>query len=254
MDESDITYYYAGQGYLYVAERREDGTTKAYRNLGTISSLILKMRDNSVYHRSSRSAGTPRDMMVSKGLDVDYEVAVENIVKENLALFTRGEFTPVGAGGITQYLEVELGGTLALSKIRVSGAVVTNQAGDVTYLVDVNYTLNAENGSITIKPDQSLAENQLANGQIIAVSYSYAEQFVIDPFVYQVKEYALRFEGLNIAESQSPVVVEIHRASQRIVNQLVLLSGAATQLIVTGAVLQDIKKPGNQYFRELVLA
>jgi hypothetical protein len=64
------------------------------------------------------------------------------------------------------------------------------------------------------------------------------------------QEYALRFEGLNTAESNEPVLIEVFRISADILKELALISDKVQAFELAGSVLLDNTRPtGSKFFK-----
>lgn len=84
----------------------------------------------------------------------------------------------------------------------------------------------------------------------LQVNYTYSSQAQIDALTEPLQEYFLRFEGLNTANTNQPVVIEVFRFSNDPLKELALLSDNFGSFDITGSVLADSTKVvGSQYFR-----
>lgn len=82
----------------------------------------------------------------------------------------------------------------------------------------------------------------------LTVSYTYAAQQKIGAYTRGAKELYLRFEGLNTAEDESPVVVTAFKFSVDPAQELALLSDGLQQFVMEGSVLADTTQPGDSKF------
>lgn len=88
------------------------------------------------------------------------------------------------------------------------------------------------------------------DGVDLTADYSYADQKRVDALTVGVKELFLRFEGLNTAEDNAPVVVEIFKFNTDPLKELALIGDGVQQFVLEGSVLADnTKVTGSKYFK-----
>jgi hypothetical protein len=143
----------------------------------------------------------------------------------------------------------KVGDEVALSGFTGAGAGVLN--GVKTAITAI--------GTGTIEVDINTSGLTLAAGgvqfidtpQVLTVSYSYAAQQLVDSLTAGLPENWLRFEGLNTADNNSPVVVDIFRFSNDPLKELALISDAFGQFVLEGSVLKDKTRPAgvSNYFQ-----
>lgn len=76
-------------------------------------------------------------------------------------------------------------------------------------------------------------------GVHLLVSYAYQAQDLVDALAVQEEEVYLRFEGLNTAEGDEPVVIEIFRVGIAPIAELALFGDAVQQATITAEVFSD---------------
>jgi hypothetical protein len=80
-------------------------------------------------------------------------------------------------------------------------------------------------------------------------AYSYTAQYLTNSLTQPITEVWLRFEGLNTAESNQPVVVDVFRFSTDPLKELDLISDTFSEFALEGIALADATKPvGSQFF------
>lgn len=86
-------------------------------------------------------------------------------------------------------------------------------------------------------------------GMPATVSYTYASQYRVDALTQGAKELYMRFEGLNTAEGNAPVVVEVYKFLTDPLKELSLISDAIQQFTLEGSVLADpLQTTGSKFF------
>lgn len=91
-------------------------------------------------------------------------------------------------------------------------------------------------------------------GQALSADYDYADQYLVDAMTEGAQEMYMRFEGLNTADSNNPVVVEVFKFSVDPLKELSLIGDGIGQFTLEGSVLADPLQPtGSQFFKQTLL-
>lgn len=248
-------YYYHGVGDILISERSlTTGKPIGYKDIGRVSSVTLIVKDNIIEHREHRTRRSERDFMLVRNSTVDIEMKVEQLNPENIAMFMASACEPVPA--VTGYEMTQIvspGFRYGFEHLNVDTVDIKSEDGSILYILDSNYKINAAKGALEILSGQPTI-NPITPGQTLLIKYNAPSQRRIEFGTEPRKEYCLRFEGLNIAESNSPVVIECYRVGFYLLNQFRVQDTKSSDLTVRGALMQDTLKPeGSQFFRELVL-
>lgn len=87
------------------------------------------------------------------------------------------------------------------------------------------------------------------NGTSLLVTYTYADQYRVDALTQPLTDISIRFEGLNTAEENSPVVVELFKFAADPLKELSLISDTIGQFQLEGALLYDASRStGSKFF------
>lgn len=179
------------------------------------------------------------------GVTFKAKLADLNIV--NMARAVLGTVNPQDAGTVADVPYVaRLGGLIPLPHINVSSLVL--KKGSTVVASAGNFDLLPE--GIWIRADAAA----LTEADAITVSYSYADQVVIEALTSKASELTLRFGGLNEADSGRAVVMDLWRVSQGVTKQLTLIKKGFGALDIEGEVLQDPTKSGvgiSRYMRTI---
>jgi formyltetrahydrofolate synthetase len=162
----------------------------------------------------------------------------------NLADALRGSSAAVVAGSVTDApIKARLGKIVALEHVKVSTVAVKD--GATPLVSGTDYTVNEEAGSVKF----ASTITGVTDGDALTVSYSYAAQTKVDALTEGAKELYMRFEGLNTAEGNDPVVVEVFKFLTDPLKELALISDAIQQFTLEGSVLADpTKTTGSKFF------
>jgi hypothetical protein len=133
---------------------------------------------------------------------------------------------------------------VSLAHIKVSNVVVKH--GNTTLVAGTDYFVNADAGSIKFA-DTIIG---VADGDALTVDYQFADQLVVDALTQGAKELYMRFEGLNTAEGNDPVVVEVFKFSTDPFKELALIGDTVQSFVLEGSVLADgSRSVGSKYFK-----
>lgn len=250
--------YFSGQGIVMLATRDVNGNPEGFVNIGNVSALSISQEQTKVEHTESSTGNRSVDAVITTDTTVSVSMTLEAIHKENLALGMFGSATTVAAGAVTnESVKAYLGKTVALSKPNVSAVVVTDVGGVITYILGSNYTINAEAGSINILDSaaQALATNPITEGQLLEVDYTFTAHDKMNAFTTAAPERWLRFEGLNTADGNKPVIVNIYKFRFDPFAELALINDEFAQFVVEGEVLSDATKTsGSKHYDVTVVA
>lgn len=240
-----VDHYFSGQGVVLLAERDPaNGKPKGFVSVGNVSALALSVATSVLEHKESHTGQRGTDLRLTTETKVTLSMTMENFIAENLARVSRGQTTKVATGSATgEALKFYPGMVVPLAHIKVS-AVVINNAG--TPLVEgTDYEVNEEAGSIKFAPVVA----SLVEGAALTANYTYADQFRVDALTAGAKELYMRFEGLNTAEENAPVVVEVFKFSTDPFQELALIADTVQSFVLEGSVLADgFRTTGSKYF------
>lgn len=199
---------------------------------------------------SALGGGTHSELRRVTGVNFKAKLADLNIA--NLARAVRGTVEAQNAGTVTDApYTATLGSLVPLPHTGVSGLSVKKgaTAGAATAVTaSGNYELLPE--GIWLMD----AAPGLADGDKLWVSYSFADQVVIEALTAATPQLYIRFAGLNEVDSGKPNVVDLWRVSQGVTKQLALINKGFTTLDIEGEVLKDPTKTGvgiSQYMRTI---
>ena len=183
--------------------------------------------------------GTHAELRRITGVTFKAKLADLNIV--NLSRALRATVALEDAGTVTDApYTAKLGALIALPHTGVTGLTVKKgaTAGAATAVAAGNYELRPE--GLWIQED---AAGVVADDKLW-LSYSHADQVVIEALTSATPELYIRFAGMNEVDSGKPSIVDLWRVSQGITKQLSLINKGFTTLDIEGEVLKDPTKTG----------
>lgn len=134
------------------------------------------------------------------------------------------------------------------STIVVSSATLLGSAAGVE---DTDFTINDTGGSITIIATSTIFATGISSMEL---AYTHSAHEQVDALTTGKQEKWLRFEGLNTARGNKPVIVDIFKFAPNPLAEQQLINEEITQLTITGKALADSLRPTgtSQFFRELI--
>lgn len=182
-----------------------------------------------------------------------------------MALGLRAEVTKKAAGTVTEEdLVYGAGLIFPLAHVSVSALVIKTKEATPKTLVAYgsgadttadgkwDYKVNDAAGSVQWATTPKTAG--LTAKQVVTAAYSYAGQQIVQPFTKGSIERFLRFEGLNTAEENKPVVVEVFRWSADPAKALDLINDNVANMPLSASALMDNTRPAGEskFFRQIL--
>ncbi|HBY9741559.1 TPA: hypothetical protein MJA79_18745 [Klebsiella pneumoniae] len=222
------TYYY-GQGKVYLARRDINGRPGAYRWLGDVSELAITLAFEQNVSKISRRGRLFNSRRFISGYTGSLAATWHNFSSDNLSLLLRGEATKTAASIVDREVlpaGINAGDRISLAHQNVWGVEIAGLTKGKDYIVDAVW------GAIQflITPPQ----------QPVELGYQHAGTTSVPIVSNSEHEFALRFEGINLAERNSMVLVELYRLSY---NPL-----AGWQLITSGTSLAGLETTAELLF------
>lgn len=252
------TYYYSGQGVVMLGELDEDNKLLGLTPLGNVPNLEITVDVSVEEHNESQSGQRGTDMRKEKDTKVGIKMTCQNFVRDVMAMFLRGTVTLIAAGEVTTgALVCRLGKIMPLPHIKISDVVLKKGTTALVAYVDddtpYDYAVNADAGSIRFAATP--ATSGLVDDDDLTIAYDYAAQAQVDSLTTGAVARFLRFEGLNTADENRPVIVEAFRCQFDPAKVLSLISDELAQSFeLEGSILADLSRTsGSKYFRERML-
>lgn len=233
--------YFSGQGKVFLASAA-NGVPGAFRYVGN-AKLSLALSSDVVEHQESTSGNRLTDARLVRTKKAEATLTLEEWTAENLALAFYGQSAAIAAGTVTA--EALTTGLVAndyvrLAKPDVSSVVVKDSAGaPATLVAGTHYNVSsAKHGAL-----QFLNVGTFV--QPFKVDYSYAGGTNIALFTQPAPERWLRFEGINTADNNKAVLIELYRAAFDPSKALDVITEDFGKLELAGACLYDSTKVGD---------
>lgn len=251
--------YYSGQGCLFVADRDAFGFIGPYREVGNVSELTVTLDATVAEHKESCSGSRLTDARIVTELNASVSMTLQNFTKENLALLFAGDVldnagstVPVGLAYNVSTQPEPTAGTNVLFRNETSGSVVL-PIGSKFFLKHMNtssvnirnngsiitpsgnYTIDLVTGEVTLLATQTIITQAWLTADYTFAAYSGARMLknAIN------KPRAFLFRGLNTADSNSKVRVELFNVVLDPAQSFDVLTEEFAEFQVEGSVLYD---------------
>jgi hypothetical protein len=246
-------HYYSGQGVVMVGNRDPlTGKPLGLIPVGNVSDLKIAIQTTVIEHKESQTGQRGIDLRLTTQTKATLSMTMENFNAANLAVALRGTATTVAGGTVTgEAHQVIPGGVAPLDHMNVSAVTVTGAGtayvDDIT-TPDWGHKINLDAGSVLVR-DTNAGTNGLVS---ITVNYTYGEQYQVEALNVGMQEKYLRFEGLNTADGDASVVIEVFKFSVDPLKELSMISDTVQQFVLEGNVLADqLRTTGSKYFKEM---
>ena len=227
--------YFSGQGRVFIGARTSGGNPAGLNFVGNVPDLKVSLSVETLEHQESQSGQRLTDLQIIKGKKGEFACTLEELIPSNLELALYGSTTVVTTGTVTDEAiatTAETNKLYLLGKQNVSSLVV--KAGATT-VANTKYTVNAKHGSFQFTDVTGVT------GAITA-SYSYGAANVTAMFTQPLPERWVRFEGLNTADGNKEVVIDLYRVAINPAKELSVITSDLLKFELSGQVLADLTR------------
>jgi hypothetical protein len=235
--------YFSGQGKVFIAPLI-NGVPGQFRWLGNVPDFKPTFDTSKLEHKESYTGQRLLDKVITTENKSKISAELEDWSKENVALAVRGSVSNGTAGTVAPGTpEVSPAGLVAgsiwaLKHTKVSALIIKDSAGSPVTVDPTDYILDADFGTVQIVDPSGYTLPFTA-------AYTYAAVESVAFFTEGIKEVALRFEGVNTADSNRKVLAEIYRVALDPTKELGLISDDYGKFSLEGNALVDPTKPAN---------
>lgn len=230
--------YFSGQGKVYAAERNPaNGNPGGFKFLGNVPELAINLGVDKVEHKDATSGQRLVDQIIHSSKSASVSFALEEFTADNLALALYGtKATQTGAAVVDESVVetgLVVGDFIKTKHPKISAVSVKDSAGTpLTLTTPAQYIVrSADHGTIELIA--------VPGTQPYKISYTYATYTNLTLFSQAFKERYLRFDGLNTADGNKAVVIELYRVIIDPMQDWSLLSDEFAKWNVEGTVLYD---------------
>lgn len=283
------TYYYSGQGRVYVGDRNAQGGADFLTALGNVPALEISVEVTKFEHKESMTGNRVVDLTIVQEKKGTFTMTVEELSMANLALAFWGTTGTIAAAA-TQYSAPITVSTAMLTDYTGGGSdkripmgkgiqkvsnVSVQDTGDAspttTYefgtapgtTATPNGALNgwydADNGTLiifdTAEQTARSATANIVDTDVIYVEYDIAAASQMEAFIESSQQKFLRFEGLNTVDNggggNKEVIIDIYKADLDPLSGYGLINEELGSFELSGTILADeLQQTGSQFFTQ----
>ena len=237
-----MSAYFSGQGRVFIGTRDPNGHADGLQFVGNVPELRISPSVETLEHQEAQSGQRLTDLQILRSVSAEFTCVLEELLPVNLALALYGNAHTVAPGTVTDERlpnPLKPGHLYPLAKQNVSGVVVRDAANAT--LPATQYSVNARHGSLTLL-DATTGGPYV---QPFQVSYSFGAAQSTAMFTQPLPERWIRFEGLNTANANREVVIDLYRVSINPTRELSLISDELMRFELSGRVLADLSRPSD---------
>jgi hypothetical protein len=231
--------YFSGQGKVRIAQRDASGNALAFRYLGNCSALTLSPTTDVLTHKESVTGQRLTDLRLLREKNVNLNIQMQEFSAGNLAQGFYGASSVIAGSTVVaeEFPTVAVGDFVRTAQQDLTNIVVKDSDGaPATLVLDTDYRIeSAKHGTIEFL-------NLGAYTQPFTIDYTYAGATNINMFTQALPERWMRFEGLNTADSNAPVLIEVFRVALDPINEAQLISDEILNMELPGSALYDSTK------------
>ena len=236
-----MSYYASFQGRVYLGKRDPNGLPIEVRSPGNVADLKLSLKTEVLEHYESQSGQRSLDHRMVKSKSASITLAIEEFTRENLALALYGTHVTTAGGSVTDEpvggASPVVGDRYFLAHPKVSTLVLKDSAATpATLALGTNYTADPDFGAVQFLDASGFTPPFKA-------SYAYGDVSEIGLFTQPLPERYLRLEGLNTAQGNAKVLVELYRVAFDPLKELAPISNEYNKFELEGSLLADSTKP-----------
>jgi hypothetical protein len=236
-----MSTYASFQGRVFLGKRDTSGNPTEVRSPGNVAELKLSLKTDVLEHYESQTGQRTLDHRMVKQKSATVKLTIEEFTKENLALAlygnhvvgTTGTVTAEPIGGATPVI----GDRYFFAHPKVSTLVVVDSAGTpATLELGTHYTADTDFGALQFLDVTGFTAP-------FKTSYAYGVATEIGIFTQPLPERYLRLEGINTAQGNAKVLVELYRVAFDPLKEISFISDDYNKFEMEGSLLADSSKP-----------
>jgi len=233
---------YLGVGKVWA---RQYGSTAAMRHVGNVSKLSIKQKLKTIDIKDYTKPGGGTRNKIERVDSVTVDMTWLEFLAENLVLACGGTSTNVPSATVaTEPVTFVKGGLIRLAHPITS--VTEVKSGTTTFAEGTDYVVSP--GGLFIPEDSTVVAGAGT------VTYEHPTYDQVEAVTQMSTELEMFFEGLNEANSDTPMLVELWRVHMPPVDELALLTGSdnPAEMSFSSEALRDATKTAanaSQFYR-----
>jgi hypothetical protein len=209
--------------------------------VGNVPELKVSLSVDTLEHQESVSGQRLTDLQLIKTKKGEFSCTLEELIQVNLGLALYGRTTQNMAGTVVEELlptPITPGDLYLLAQQNVNTVVVQDSSPTPQVLPANQYTVNGKHGSLVFL-------DVTAGGPYVSpftVDYDYGTSTSTAMFTQPMPERWVRFEGLNTADANREVVIDLYRVAINPAKELSVITAELLKFELSGQVLADLTK------------
>ena len=234
-----MSTYASFQGRVYLGKRDALGAPIEVRSPGNVAELKLALKTDVLEHYESQTGQRSLDQRMIKQKSATVNLTIEEFTKENLALALYGNYV-VGTNGTVTDEPVggaapTIGDRYFVAHPKISALIVKDSTAK-TLVLGTDYTADLDFGALQFL-------NLTGYTAPFKASYAFGGATEIGIFTQPLPERFLRLEGLNTAQANAKVLVELYRVAFDPLKEISFISDDFNKFQLDGSLLADSTKP-----------
>lgn len=247
MAHGDSTRTFSGAGEVYVS-RRVSGKPVDLQFVGNVKELSFAPKVERKEHREKQTGNDSIDQVMERMLDLEISMKQCSFDSDSIGRMIYGTKQETASSTVTAETHTATPGRLVkLNGFNVTSITsVTDVGGGTTYTEGTDWEIqNLAAGMICI-----IEGGAITNPEEIEVNYERGESEKVGAFTRPNEDFYFVFTGLNVAESNAPVVITAFKVRLDPVNDIPLINEDFTEYELSGKVLFDKCRPAgsSNYF------
>ena len=240
MAHGDTTRLYSGAGKVYVS-RRVSGKPVDLKFIGNVQELSFAPTVDRKEHREKQTGNDSIDAVMERMLDTEITMKQCSFDSESIARMIYGTKEEVASSTVTGETHTATPGSLVkFNGFNITSVTsVTDVGGGTTYTEGTDWEVqDLAAGLICI-----IEGGAISSVQDIEVNYERGESEKVGAFTRPNEDLYFLFTGLNVAESNAPVVITAFKVRLDPVSDINLINEEFNEFDITGKVLFDSCRP-----------
>ena len=250
-----MSNYASFQGRVFLAKRNSLGEPIEARSPGNVAELKLALKTDVLEHFESQTGQRALDHRMIKQKSATVMLTIEEFTKENLALALYGNYALSAGATVSDEPLVRLppgspaalpvvGDRYFLAHPRVSALTVKDSSPvPLTLQSGADYTADVDFGAIQLLRLNNGATPAVPFVPPIKASYGFGAVTEVGIFTQPLPERFLRLEGINTAQNNAKVLVELYRVAFDPLKEINFISDDYNKFELEGSLLADSTKP-----------
>jgi hypothetical protein len=250
-----MSTYASFQGRVFLAKRNPLGEAIEARSPGNVAELKLSLKTDVLEHFESQTGQRALDHRMIKQKSATVMLTIEEFTKENLALALYGNYALSSGATVSDEPLVHqatgspavlpvVGDRYFLAHPKVSALTLRDSsATPITLQAGTDYTSDVDFGAIQFLRLDNGATPAVPFVPPIRASYGFGEVTEVGIFTQPLPERFLRLEGINTAQNNAKVLVELYRVAFDPLKEINFISDEYNKFELEGSLLADSTKP-----------